>query len=323
MFNPIPGTPYYNMILPTEKLLSCFKKHNIKATFFVEAVFLLKLTELQNAHPQLKKDFELISEQLKTMIRNGHRIELHLHPYWIDATYDGTHWHLPTFRYTKLQSMPKQQAHELFAAGKQLLEEIAQKVDPDYHIIAFRAGGWGIQPFELLKRCFEDNDIMIDSSVAPGIVMSQDLYHADFSPVPLHLDKYYFDANPTQQAQTSFLEIPIATIKRSLIQRVLNKIITHVHKKDFVRYGDGQDEREANTAKPSAHPNARQPVMLTIEGNNAVYTVLHETHMVARTKDLITVISHPKYLTPNSFAIIDALVAEKKYLFKTIADLYE
>ena len=53
-----------------------------------------------------KSDLKLMKEQVKDMDRRGHRIELHLHPHWIDAKYngDGT-WDYTDYTHYSLYSL--------------------------------------------------------------------------------------------------------------------------------------------------------------------------------------------------------------------------
>lgn len=53
----------------------------------------------------------------------------------------------------------------MFVEGCEILHLLARSVEPDYKIVAFRAGGWAVQPFSLLKKAFLSADIRIDSSV--------------------------------------------------------------------------------------------------------------------------------------------------------------
>lgn len=54
------------------------------------------------------RDIQLIETQIKDIVRRGHRIELHLHPHWIDAQYngDGT-WNFQNYTHYALSSLGK------------------------------------------------------------------------------------------------------------------------------------------------------------------------------------------------------------------------
>ena len=52
------------IIEPTERLLSILDKENIKASFFVDSGYILKLKEYMQSFNVLKKDYDLINQQI-------------------------------------------------------------------------------------------------------------------------------------------------------------------------------------------------------------------------------------------------------------------
>ena len=167
-FGDHSGTVSKTLIEPTNLLLEQFEKSNLKATFFVDYL-MIKYLGL-NTDERSRSDLHLIQEQLKDIIRRGHRIELHIHPHWVDAKYngDGT-WNYCNFSHYSLNSFTEEEIIKMFVEGCEILHLLARSVEPDYKIVAFRAGGWAVQPFSLLKKAFLSADIRIDSSVSYGI----------------------------------------------------------------------------------------------------------------------------------------------------------
>jgi hypothetical protein len=317
MFSGNPGDTYNNIIEPTNKLLEIFKSNNIKATFFIETVFIKKLIEYSKQFSNLKNEFLLIKEQLKKMVQLGHRIELHLHPYWLDGVYNGKKWNITSFKYNRLQNMPENTALELFSDGVTLLESIAYEVQPNYKVKAFRAGGWCVQPFEIIKKCFIKNKIEIDSSVAPQIKMNSLLYIADFTDIPETTDSYYFENNPTLLTKSGFLEIPITTFKRTFYNKIKNKFLTLFDKKNHKKFGNG-------SGVPMKKTDIKKNInMVSLEGKLHKNIFLEEIQSLAKQKNILTIISHPKNITLNSFKLIKALCAQKNFEFKTLTEIYE
>jgi peptidoglycan/xylan/chitin deacetylase (PgdA/CDA1 family) len=325
MFSHRPGTVENNMIIPAEQILQTCESRNIKVTFFVEAVFILKLKEQSLKHAPLAHDYALLVRQLRKMVRLGHRIELHLHPYWLDAMTNGISWTIPSYRYNRLQSMPSEKAGNLFTAGIELLEKIARKENSTYKIKAFRAGGWCLQPFDVLKKCFEQHGISIDSSVAPGIKMETPLYIADFSTISPSTNSYFFDGNPVEPTKNGFLEISITTFKRSFFNKILNKIKTRSDEKLFYRFGDGQEvpmyqQHMFHKIKAILSPSIS---MLTLEGQIDKDILLNKIIALSKTKNILTFISHPKNMSPNSIEIMKYLSDKNLFQFQTLTDLAE
>lgn len=166
-FGDRSGTVLKSLIEPTNLLLDVMDSVGFKGNFFVDWQMLKYLKEANTE--RTLADHQLIIDQLKDMVCRGHRIELHIHPHWVDAKYngDGT-WDFSEFRHYSLNSFPEQEIVDMFVEGTNLLTNIARGVDSEYKIVAFRAGGWVVQPFDCLKRAFKRAGIKIDSSVARG-----------------------------------------------------------------------------------------------------------------------------------------------------------
>lgn len=319
MFSIIPGTIENNMLIPTDKLLTTFKKYNMKATFFIEAAFLLKLIELSEKHDSLKKQFYMIKQQIKQMVEHGHRVDLHLHPYWLDGLFDGKTWKIGSYRYRRLQDMPEEDAVNLFFSGAQLLEGIAREVDSTYNVVAFRAGSWCVEPFPIIKKCFKKTKVWIDSSVAPGIKKSSPLYNADFTKV--HPDDYYFfSTTPTKkvssQTEDNFLEVPITTFKRDFISKFLEKFVYSKNPK----FGDGcpiQEDPEPPIKTAINFIFSTEPTILSLEDFQP-REVVKAVDKLSKTKKIITFISRPKRLCKRSFDTIKALHETNQYQFKNL-----
>ena len=80
------------LLSPMNSFISMLDRYGIKATIFVDAAYLLRLSELKDKHDKLKSDFELISDHLKCLEQDGHDIQLHFHPQWIYSDYDSKQW---------------------------------------------------------------------------------------------------------------------------------------------------------------------------------------------------------------------------------------
>ena len=220
-FGDRSGTVQKSLIEPTNQLLDAMDSVGFKGNFFIDWQ-MLKYLSLEEDE-RCKRDHAAIVNQLKDMVRRGHRIELHIHPHWVDAKYngDGT-WNFDEFRHYSLNSFTKDEITEMFVEGTNLLESIAREVEPDYKIIAFRAGGWAVQPFEMLKEGFIKAGIKIEASVARGVCGKHLHSEYDFRNAP---DKgiYRFENDVCIEViNGAFIEVPITTMKRQLINRLFD-----------------------------------------------------------------------------------------------------
>ena len=167
-FGDRSGTVQKSLIEPTNQLLDAMDSVGFKGNFFIDWQ-MIKYLSMEDDN-RCKQDYDAIVNQLKDIVHRGHRIELHIHPHWVDAKYngDGT-WNFNEFEHYSLNSFTKDEITEMFVGGTNLLESIAREVEPDYKIVAFRAGGWAVQPFDMLKEGFIKAGIKVEASVAVGV----------------------------------------------------------------------------------------------------------------------------------------------------------
>ena len=198
------------IINPTNKLITILNKYNIKATFFVDVGYIVKLQEYKKQYPNLEKDYQLISNQIKDLAKNGHGIELHIHPHWEDTSYDGKKWRFNTTRY-KLTDFNENEILDIVTKYKNVLETISEKT-----ITTYRAGGWSIQPFKNIGKALAKNNIFIDSTVYPKGYYNSKSQSFDFRKSPSTKTIWNFSKDPAIEDKNGvFTEIPISSIKVS------------------------------------------------------------------------------------------------------------
>lgn len=283
------GTIQKSLIEPTNYILSDLEKYGFRGTFFVDYLMLkcLKNTEDQQAHD----DLILIENQLKEIIKRGHRIELHIHPHWVDAKYngDGT-WDYTNYSHYSLNSFKEEEIKKMFVEGTLLLNNIAREVDPAYRICAFRAGGWAVQPFNKLAKAFKAANIKIDSSVAYGAFYKCDYSYYDFRDKTIK-DKgpYWFNDDVlVPLSQGSFLEVPIASFRRYMIYRVFCKLYRMFTNK-CNRITDGTHKR------PDLPPfQARKYAMCSLSDTEPISSVFS---ILSRKTNIVVLMCHPKDYT--------------------------
>ena len=209
-FGPKSGSVDKCIIEPTENLLKILDPHGIKASFFVDAGYLIALEKQRADYQELQKDYIKVTAQIKDLASNGHGIELHVHPHWEDSYYDGQKWVFDTSRY-KLSDFGEDEVHNIVTNYTGVLKRISGKSP-----IAYRAGGWSAQPFNAIGKALKANGIFIDSSVYPQGYYSSNNQSFDFRDVQPYQTDYQFSKNLTiPDVNGDFKEIPISSIKVS------------------------------------------------------------------------------------------------------------
>lgn len=191
--------------LPVDSMLSVADKFSAPLTFFVEA---LEFEAMQHVGiPGINS----VIEQLIAAYRSGHDIQLHIHPQWDGATWDGSDWRVNSELW-RTGSLDAESAFRLLQRGKSWIEAMLGSDFPEYQCIAFRAGGWCIQPSHETVTALMKLGFQIDSTVAPGLRNLAKGEWADFRNVP---DKPFWKTNSDVCCAdpTGLWEMPIVTGK--------------------------------------------------------------------------------------------------------------
>lgn len=307
------------LIRPLEAYLQRIEKYGVRFTIFVDATFLYKLKMYASQYENAADDYEKISTHIKELQLRGHEIQLHIHPHWFYSTYDGMEWHLDHQHY-KLSDLPMDEAEKMFSLSKSLLDEIV-----GHSTMAFRAGGFSVQPTEIVLRLFNQNGIKIDSSVLPGNSYNSPQQKYDYLNSPNKEIYRFQDDICMETLNGEFLEIPITTSRLSPLF-YWKLVITRLFKmKKHQLYGDGC---AVQTTSESIIERLTKPTlaMATIDGFKINY--LHDIYSSAkqRNQKYMCVIGHPKLTTNYSINKLEEFccnVIDNGDRFITISECYE
>jgi len=232
------------LIEPTEHILDAFEEEGIPMTLFADVASVWRYQSLK-----VKSDYALLFEdQLQRAIRNGHDVQLHLHPHWMTSTFDGERWEMDEFNYKlsdlgyggrRIQSL--ESADELIIRGKEYLERLLHPTDPFYQCIAFRAGGYGIQPNDKeLVSALLSAGFKIDSSIVPGMFFKSNVNEIDFRRIPSQINyKMGTRYGIYKEDNQGIFEIPIVTYSESFFEALIHRLgvlkqsVFHIRKKRY------------------------------------------------------------------------------------------
>lgn len=214
LFGNGTGDVFKHIIEPTDKLLAIVDKYNVKFTIFFEVIEYWKLKEewdKGNSMGYPKNPIKAMEQQICAAYRNGHDIQLHLHPQWIDAYWENNKWfvNFDKWRLGGLNDKGDNSLSSLIRRGKQTLEDILQPIDPDYKCIAMRAGGYNIQPSYKIVGAMKETGIIIDSSIYPGGKETGILSNYDYTNIDPSLGMWHIDKQLEKQGNSSIIELPI------------------------------------------------------------------------------------------------------------------
>jgi hypothetical protein len=166
-----------DVVAPAHRILGLCNAHHAKMTIFFEVG---EYWAFERYDAQLRASLgyspcEEMRKQATDAIAQGHDVQLHLHPQWIDAVYDGHAWQLNTSRWRLADLSDDPGDHDrmpsitgLLHKGKSTLEDMIRPVKPDYECTCLRAGGFCAEPSRQIIAAMKALGLRGDSSVVKG-----------------------------------------------------------------------------------------------------------------------------------------------------------
>ncbi|GEM_PF-251468 len=247
------------LINPTKDLLNLFDKLNIPLTLFADVLSFLRYRE-----QKLFGFPENAENQLKDAIRRGHDVQSHVHPHWNFTQIEGRTYKVNAdfFLLGKLDDDPEKlyaKIRNLLMTSRSYLHDLLGTVNKNYQCIAFRAGGYGLQPNSaIVMKALRDSGFVIDSSIVPGFVLKNKINEVDFSMVP-KMANYYLDSDLTTPSKNNqgIFEIPLASCTFSIGQNFLSQFSYYSLK--FFRARSGQGASAPSAVKEKGYPIQQVP----------------------------------------------------------------
>ncbi|MEO6306207.1 MAG: hypothetical protein ABIP51_23870, partial [Bacteroidia bacterium] len=238
------GTAKNCIIEPTNNILDLLNKYNIKKSiFFVDTVYIMRLAGISSHEESAKEDYGLIFSQLVQILKNGHFIFPHIHPHWLEATYNraSKQWLLKDLDKYRFHNINLEEQDLLFRTSINFIKEIQKSAGIFYDIDSYRAGGWCIQPFQDFKPFFEKYNIKYDFSVLSNFKLLNEKFYYNFLNFPKE-KIYKFDDDIEVANKTGpFTEFSISNIVLSNKEKMKNKLFLKVlYKLNYNNFGDGQ-----------------------------------------------------------------------------------
>lgn len=205
----------------TDHLLTTCEALDIPLTLFCDVPCLLRYRELrETAFP------DAVDLQLKDAVQRGHDVQMHIHPHWSVAGLvrhadNSVSYEVDLSRFLLGNWYPDGGADlrifcaNLFKNAKSYLEDLLAPISDSYRCIAFRAGGYGLQPNSgEIVRALLDAGVLIDSSIVPGMVLTTNVNRVDFSNVPRKANYFISPALGLDHASDEGVyEIPVLALR--------------------------------------------------------------------------------------------------------------
>ena len=312
------GTPEGCLVEPMRALTSMFDKYGVKVNIFVDAAYLLRMRELMGGIPQLKRDYELVTNHIKELSGKGHSIQLHFHPQWVQAYFEDGDWHLDNEHY-KLSDYSLDEQKALLAEALDLLQSLTAN-----KIVAFRAGGFSIENMSELVPFFEEKGITIDTSVLRGGYVDSKFQTYDYRNIPVLTSYHFSHSHKVKDEKGAFIEYPISVMVVNSLLYLYFKIFKRKDREKSLscysakKWNDGVGIGASVNYKSRIKNSinrlfANSPLYASADGT-LVYFLSEVYKYCKRTYkgDDFVIIGHPKIATPRSIASLEAFIESYK-----------
>ncbi|MDT4954042.1 MAG: hypothetical protein QOJ02_2180 [Acidobacteriota bacterium] len=152
---------------PMRELVKIFNAHGVHGSFNAEVMQQLTFRKFQDEFPGLKALADEWDATVQETFRQGHDIQLHIHPQWKDAEYVDGEWRLTAD--WSILNYEAEEAYRMVAAGKEYLENLLRPIDPNYRSVSFRSGSWCIAPSPHMLDLLARLGIVFDMSIVGGV----------------------------------------------------------------------------------------------------------------------------------------------------------
>lgn len=200
----------HSLFDPTEKLLDLADDMNVPIVLFADILSAVKFKSWNN-----DAFFIPFKNQISGALKRGHDVQLHLHPHWLHTKFENGEF-LVSEKYSlsdfESNAYPDN-IEGIIESGCKTLSEICKEAKPDYKCVAFRAGGYCLQPkTDKIITALYNNGIRYDSSISKGYYFKSDFSFVDYRKTP---DKPNWilplNGNLLSESDNGILEIPIAS----------------------------------------------------------------------------------------------------------------
>lgn len=296
---------------PTKKLCDMLKDLGISATFFADVCCPAAYRRFGKTEFADKFD-----KQLRYMAQQGHDVQLHIHPHWEAVTQVGKNIEFPENSYRLHHWMGIKDgdisvAQRMIREGIDYLKKNLNTESKDYRCVAFRAGGYCLQPEKELAKILYEEGIRIDSSVCRGMAYTGSGMFYDYRVNPeennVYINaEYGLGDKQAERLSEAIFEIPVAsysTYPFKIIALNKNKRMTNVSFRGrYMKIDNNSSPKKRSflirvVSKVKRLLDIHESVMVTFDSYNcdAMIYMIKRMAKECGNKDIyVATIAHPK-----------------------------
>lgn len=337
---PLGKVEDYNvgLFFPTTRLIEAAYEIGIPIVFYADICSAIRFREWD-----YKRYYVPFRNQLQNALICGNDVQLHIHPHWMDSAFeDGRFIPSANFSLSKFKSHNIYSIEQIIDIAFEELTVIGRAVKEDYNCIAFRAGGYDVEPesARILSK-LHALGIRFESSVIKGLYLNNANSHIDYRKFPNKSSwKISMEGPLTVEKGKDLLELPIASrevTSMDLMTRRINKMINkkEYHSRRYKNGGSGYHGQFFKNSLKNKLITLFNPIVLSLDREHLEVSDLEAIvdynikQFANESNDLIlTLIGHPKSMGTYHIDLMKKFVERMKSKlqdrveFVTYPDLY-
>ena len=289
------------LIEPCEMLLDFASKRDVRVTFFVDAGMLVAMEREAASAPEVRRSLDQVRRHIESLSNAGHEIGLHVHPHWEDTNWKFGAWQFGGTRY-QLRDFSADEIERILESYTHTLQDLC-----DGNVVSYRAGGFCVEPFDLIGVKLRRLGITIDSSIVPGAALFDPDKGFDHRAAPDRAWWRFSDSPLCPDDDGDFLEIPVTPVKLPvsyywfrLVDRLLGRRSTDM-------LGDGISKAIGRREVVRRLAGAGLVSELSIDAPKAGQLVTD--HIESQQREIWQVMGHPKLLGESSLRNLDKFMS--------------
>lgn len=267
---------------PLRRLLDIYRRCGARTTILPDVMQQLAFRRCQDTSPALKPLADSWDEHARDAFRQGHDIQLHLHPQWRDAQYENGQWRLNGD--WSILNYDRDRAQAMLAESKEYIERLLRPIDADYHCIAFRAGALAAAPSAHLFKSLAHLGMQLDVSIAPGLFVNNQHLQLDYRNCEETFLPFYpmmGDARRVSDQPEQVVCVPLNYFYGS--RRAVTRQNLSLARRALGRHSSKQTDIEAPTNAPEGSSADRQPSQISLAYEKLILPAVKRKHFVSDT----------------------------------------
>jgi hypothetical protein len=292
------------LLKPCALMDSFCREHSLQVTYFIDAGMLVRLRELATAHTTLHRTYDTIRRHIEGLGVQGHEIGLHIHPHWEETRWTNGEWDFANTRY-RLDQFDKTEVHRIVIDYAKELQNLTSEP-----LASYRAGGFCVEPFGIVRDALLEVGITIDSSVVPGATLIDGDKGFDFANVP-DRPGWRFSSSPLkEEAGGEFIEVPITPHRLPFFHywgRLLDRVVPRK-----VSGGSGEGRSKAIGRTEAIRRLAGRSNVSELSIDHAKAKQLTKKSDEVGDRSVWHAMGHPKLVTSQSLASLKTFLNAKR-----------